>query len=418
MSPALPTASVRRQVTIPLRFADGYATAARVLTFDGLVDGREHLALGLGRYAEALEPAPHRRPCPWSGRTASASPATCSAASVATAARSSARRSSGSPKSAGTCCTCGRRAAASGCTASSTPTLLQDAGLDTYEANLALGHAEDERDYTVAAQMLAALDVHAVALLSNNPDKAAQLSRLGVTVTEQVPTGVHLSATNAGYLATKARARRAHPLPHPQRPARPGQRQRRSPAQRPGQLRRARGPDMENSGTADLPKGTAPGSKSARPRWWPAFNSTVRSTALTARLGRVLGIAISISFLTGLLSLYQYQPWSWLPEPASPAWGYRLTQGVHVATGTATIPLVLIKLWSVYPNVFRWPPFPLGQAGARAAVPGDPGRIDPGAARHRLPQRAQLVPVRLGLRRRSTTTWPTWSSARSCCTSG
>ena len=62
--------------------------------------------------------------------------------------------------------------------------------------------------------------------------------------------------------------------------------------------------------------------------------------------------------ITGLLSLYQYEPWSWLPAPASPAWGYRLTQGVHVATGTATIPLVLVKLWSVYPNTFRWPPFP------------------------------------------------------------
>jgi DMSO/TMAO reductase YedYZ molybdopterin-dependent catalytic subunit len=95
-----------------------------------------------------------------------------------------------------------------------------------------------------------------------------------------------------------------------------------------------------------------------RPRWWPRFSSTLRSTALTARLGRVLGICIGISFLTGLLSLYQYEPWSWLPEPASPAWGYRLTQGVHVATGTATIPLVLVKLWSVYPNAFRWPPFP------------------------------------------------------------
>jgi hypothetical protein len=58
-----------------------------------------------------------------------------------------------------------------------------------------------------------------------------------------------------------------------------------------------------------------------RPRWWPRFRSTLRSTALTARLGRVLGIAIGLSFLTGLLSLYQYEPWSWLPEPASPAWG-------------------------------------------------------------------------------------------------
>jgi DMSO/TMAO reductase YedYZ molybdopterin-dependent catalytic subunit len=110
--------------------------------------------------------------------------------------------------------------------------------------------------------------------------------------------------------------------------------------------------------TAERPNGTPPGSPPARPRWWPTFSSTLRSTALTARLGRVLGIALSISLVTGLLSLYQYEPWSWLPEPASPAWGYRLTQGVHVATGTATIPLVLVKLWSVYPTVFRWPPFP------------------------------------------------------------
>jgi hypothetical protein len=110
--------------------------------------------------------------------------------------------------------------------------------------------------------------------------------------------------------------------------------------------------------TADQPNGTASGFPPTRPRWWPTFSSTLRSTALTARLGRVLGIFIGISLLTGLLSLYQYQPWSWLPEPASPAWGYRVTQGVHVATGTATIPLVLVKLWSVFPNVFRWPPFP------------------------------------------------------------
>jgi GTP cyclohydrolase II len=91
---------------------------------------------------------------------------------------------------------------------------LQDAGLDTYEANVALGHSEDERDYTVAAQMLCALDVRRVALLSNNPDKAEQLDRLGVTVTERVPTGVHLSPANAGYLTAKA-IRGAHTLDVP-----------------------------------------------------------------------------------------------------------------------------------------------------------------------------------------------------------
>ena len=93
-----------------------------------------------------------------------------------------------------------------------------------------------------------------------------------------------------------------------------------------------------------------------KPGWWPHFSSTLRSTAVTARVGRVLGIAIGICFLTGLLSHYQYGPWQWLPEPASPIWAYRVTQGVHVATGTASIPLLLLKLWSVYPNLFRWPP--------------------------------------------------------------
>ena len=57
--------------------------------------------------------------------------------------------------------------------------------------------------------MLQALDVARVALLSNNPDKVEQLGRLGVTVTERVPTGVYLSPANAGYLAAKA-SRAAH----------------------------------------------------------------------------------------------------------------------------------------------------------------------------------------------------------------
>src|SRR6476659_6136238 len=92
------------------------------------------------------------------------------------------------------------------------------------------------------------------------------------------------------------------------------------------------------------------------PRYWPRFRSPVRSTALTALLGRVLGICFGVCFATGTLSHYQYQPWSCLPEPAAPVWIYRVTQGVHIATGTASIPLLLVKLWSVYPNLFRWPP--------------------------------------------------------------
>lgn len=82
---------------------------------------------------------------------------------------------------------------------------LQDRGLDAYDANLALGHRADERDYTSAAQMLHALGANRIGLLSNNPDKGAQLARLGITIVRQVPTALHLTATNAAYLAAKAR---------------------------------------------------------------------------------------------------------------------------------------------------------------------------------------------------------------------
>ena len=93
-----------------------------------------------------------------------------------------------------------------------------------------------------------------------------------------------------------------------------------------------------------------------RPGWWPRFSSPLRSTAVTARVGRLLGIGFAICFVTGMLSHYAYDPWRWLPQPASPVWLYRATQGVHVTTGVACIPLLLVKLWSVYPNLFRWPP--------------------------------------------------------------
>ena len=81
---------------------------------------------------------------------------------------------------------------------------MQEAGLDTYEANLALGFGEDERDYTVAAQMMLGLGVDRLDLLSNNPDKAAQLEAAGVHVDRRVPTGLHVSPVNGHYLAAKA----------------------------------------------------------------------------------------------------------------------------------------------------------------------------------------------------------------------
>lgn len=92
------------------------------------------------------------------------------------------------------------------------------------------------------------------------------------------------------------------------------------------------------------------------PPFWPRFRSPLHDPSVVARVGRVLGVMFAICFVTGLISHYQYHPWHWLPIPAAPVWGYRLTQGVHVLTGIAILPLLLVKLWTVYPKLFEWPP--------------------------------------------------------------
>ena len=197
---------MRSRVTVPLKFADGYATTAEVITFTGLADGKEHLALALGDVAGAAVPLvrPHSE---------------CLTGDVFGSER----------------CDCGpqlreaveRIAAVGGYLlylrqegrgiglyAKLDAYALQDLGMDTYEANRALGHADDERDYTAAAQMLAALGVGPVDLLTNNPDKPAQLRSFGVDVRSVVPTEVHASASNVRYLQAKV-AHTAHTIDLP-----------------------------------------------------------------------------------------------------------------------------------------------------------------------------------------------------------
>src|SRR3954447_6838301 len=197
-------ATVRQQVTVPLRFGDGYTASARVMTFDGLVDGREHLALGLGDWQRALTKSAA------GGRAPLVRPhSECMTGDVFGSQR----------------CDCGpqlreaveriaeqggfllylrQEGRGIGLYAKLDAYALQEAGLDTYEANVALGRGEDERDYAAAAQMMLALGARRARLLSNNPDKAAQLSRHGVVITERVPTAVHVSKDNVRYLAAKA----------------------------------------------------------------------------------------------------------------------------------------------------------------------------------------------------------------------
>ena len=80
---------------------------------------------------------------------------------------------------------------------------LQDGGLDTVEANVCLGFLLDERDYSVATEILRALGVHRVRLLTNNPDKIGSLEANGVVVEERVPLSI-ARAENSAYLRTKA----------------------------------------------------------------------------------------------------------------------------------------------------------------------------------------------------------------------
>jgi 3,4-dihydroxy 2-butanone 4-phosphate synthase/GTP cyclohydrolase II len=93
---------------------------------------------------------------------------------------------------------------------------LQDEGLDTVDANLALGHQADARDYDVAALILKNLGVTKISLLTNNPSKIEELQRLGIEVVERIPLQGEVNPENARYLLTKA-ARMNHLLDLPEK---------------------------------------------------------------------------------------------------------------------------------------------------------------------------------------------------------
>lgn len=87
-----------------------------------------------------------------------------------------------------------------------------------------------------------------------------------------------------------------------------------------------------------------------------SFPSPLHDERTAALIGRALGIAFATCFVTGLISHYLQHPPGWLPLLSRPVWGYRLSQGIHVATGIASVPLLLAKLWTVYPRLWAWPP--------------------------------------------------------------
>ena len=194
---AVQAAAIRRRIRIPLRLADDYSTTATIVTFTGLTDAQQHVALEFGRPAAARLPLVRLHSECLTGDVFGSQRCDCGPQL-----REAIERIT---KHGGYVLYLRQEGRGIGLYDKLDAYALQDRGLDTYDANLALGHRADERDYTSAAQMLHALGASRIALLSNNPDKGAQLARLGITIARQVPTALHLTETNAAYLTTKAR---------------------------------------------------------------------------------------------------------------------------------------------------------------------------------------------------------------------
>ncbi|MEJ1095455.1 MULTISPECIES: GTP cyclohydrolase II [unclassified Pseudoxanthomonas] len=189
------TPSVRTTIRLPLLLSDGRESLALLHSFNGLVDDKEHVALQFGEPTGTPLVRLHSE---------------CMTGDVLGSAR----------------CDCGPQLQESlrrlhdeggyllylrqegrgiGLYRKLEAYHLQDLGHDTFAANRLLGHCDDERDYTAAAQMLAALGITRITLLTNSPDKCSQLERLGITVASVRETGVYVSQHNLGYLESKIR---------------------------------------------------------------------------------------------------------------------------------------------------------------------------------------------------------------------
>ena len=197
MTGPVQAAAIRRRIRIPLCLADGYSATATAVTFTGLADAQQHVALELGRPTASRVPLVRLHSECLTGDVFGSQRCDCGPQL-----REAVERIT---KHGGYLLYLRQEGRGIGLYDKLDAYALQDRGLDTYDANLALGHRADERDYTSAAQMLHALGANPIRLLSNNPDKAAQLARLGLTIAKRVPTALHLTGTNAAYLATKAR---------------------------------------------------------------------------------------------------------------------------------------------------------------------------------------------------------------------
>lgn len=188
-----PPTTVRTRVPMPMEGEPGAGRAAEVVSFDGLPDGQEHLAVVFPGWQGAPLVRLHSE-CLTGDVFASQR---CDCGPQLREAVTLIRRDGG------ILLYLRQEGRGIGLYNKLDAYLLQDGGADTFAANRMLDLAEDARDYTGAAGMLAALGVPAIKLLTNNPDKARQLRAHGVTIRQTVPTGVFVTDANRRYLAAK-----------------------------------------------------------------------------------------------------------------------------------------------------------------------------------------------------------------------
>lgn len=100
-----------------------------------------------------------------------------------------------------------------------------------------------------------------------------------------------------------------------------------------------------------------------------SFPSPLHHPRVATVIGRWLGTAVAVCFLTGLYSHFLQDTPGWLPVPSRPANLYRVTQGLHVLSGSVAVPLLLAKLWTVYPKLFaKLNPKAVGQTIERLSI--------------------------------------------------
>ena len=196
IAPTPTVTHIRTVVRIPVELDDGRSVEARFVTFDGLRDGREHFALQFGEPAGDAPLVRLHSEC-ITGDVFGSGRCDCGPQL-----RESMHRLH---QQGGYLLYLRQEGRGIGLFAKLDAYSLQEQGLDTYAANRQLGFHDDLRDYRVAADMLKAMEIDRITLLSNNPDKRIQLEKAGIAVDAQIPTGVFAKPANRRYLEAKVR---------------------------------------------------------------------------------------------------------------------------------------------------------------------------------------------------------------------